>query len=114
MFSIDANGERVFEQLMGVANWDNASYEGQQLLFEFVAIGVEILGGFSITLNRPANEIRFKQITQMDGYVYGLGEDGVLYMRTYPRGGGKPAWTPCRMERSGADPIEVHTIGVRD
>ncbi len=63
-----------------------------QLIYEFVATGVETLGGFSLALDRPADEIRFTQISSHGTDLYGIDQFGVVFRR---EGG---IWFRCEMK----------------
>lgn len=94
----DAAMAVVHEQEMGVASFDSAVSEGNKLIFEFLCVGVEMLGNFRISLDRPANEVRFKHLVSHGDHLYGLDEAGEVFeAREY--GNKIDGWTKRSMVR---------------
>jgi hypothetical protein len=87
----------IYEQMMGVAYWQDAIYEGDKLLFEFVAVGTEILGNITLTRDRPPNEVRITQLCWVEGDLYGLDKDGVVFKKDHVKDGN---WVKCNMVRA--------------
>lgn len=81
LFSIDITdaGKTLYQQRMQATSIEAAQEEGDKLVFEFLATGVEILGGFLLSRDRPHNEVRLKYITELGGSLFGLAEDGIVY-----------------------------------
>lgn len=94
-----SQGQTLFSKAFSAATFEEASSHSEKLLIQFVLCGAERLAGFK--LEQPPNEIRFSQVAQIDGKLFGLSKDGVLYMRTYPSRGGTPSWTPINMNVAG-------------
>lgn len=87
----------LYEQLLDTTSSLHALDMANQLIYEFVAVGAETLGGFSLALDRPADEIRFIQITSSGGDLFGIDQFGIVYRRQ------QDLWVQCRMKRAIPD-----------
>lgn len=107
VIAIPDSGEELYEQVMGIATLEDAMYEGNKLIFEFLAMGVEMLGNLRLTTERPHNEVRLKQIILTDKGLAGIDEEGVVYKQgdIYDKdrqpGAKKLVWIKQTMERFG-------------
>lgn len=107
LFSIDITdaGRELCTQPLKATSSSQAFEEADRLIFEFLAIGVEMLGGIKLTMDRPPNEIRIKQICVDDQHIiYGVSEDGLLYRKEeindpQLHGAKKVVWSAISMER---------------
>ena len=63
------------------------------LIGEFLEEGFKHVHGWGFDTTRPANEIRFKQITGINPDLVGLTEDGIVYVRR------RDQWAPLNMLR---------------
>lgn len=82
----------LYEQLLDTTSSLSALESANQLIYEFIALGTETIGGFSLALDRPADEIRFIQIASNNNDLYGIDQFGIVYRRDYG------IWLRCKMK----------------
>lgn len=102
---ITGDGHLLHSQSMKSTSMVDAQEEGDQLMLMFLVRAVEVLGKTTIDLTVPAGEVRFKQLIEVGGKLYGLSDEGVVYTWTYPKKGGMPAWSPCYMTKATASKV---------
>ncbi len=106
LFSIDITdaGKEIYQQRLASSQLDLVFREAHEIIFEFLKVGVEELGGFRFQTTRPANEVRFKSMVLQHNILHGLDEEGVLWREeevNNPQihGTKKKVWSRVSMER---------------
>ena len=88
--------DTIYEQVIVAAVFDTAAKEADNLLFEFLGTACELMGGFQFVRDRPANEVRIQQLCWVEGDLYGIDSEGVVFKKDWAKDGN---WTRCNMTR---------------
>jgi hypothetical protein len=74
------NSDQVFESEKIKSDLETMKGYASEVAQQFLQVGMLNWFGFDLTLTRPVDEIRFKQITAgVDGRLFGLAEEGTVF-----------------------------------
>jgi hypothetical protein len=89
------DSDEIFASEKIKSDLDTMKGHAREVAQQFLQVGMLNWFGFDLTLTRPVDEIRFKQIsTGVDGKVFGLAEEGTVFRLD------GSTWKPLTMKTS--------------